>query len=144
MRTSRLVVAATAVLLLAAACGAEAGGGPGGGGGELSLDITMPSDGAQLQVPFTVQLSSSVALGPTDTGKHHVHIYYDGDEQEYDVVESDSFEVTELSPGKHTIVASLRNADHSDTGVESEVEVMVASNGKAGGGGEDNGGGYNY
>jgi hypothetical protein len=120
---------AVGVALLAISCGGGAAGSPGGGGDDLSVSIEGPSQGADVQVPFTVNLSASVPLGPTDTGEHHVHLYYDSDAQgeNYDVVESDSFKVTKLPPGTHTILASLRNADHSPAGAEDETTVKVVA-----------------
>jgi hypothetical protein len=134
-----------AALMLMTACGGgEATTDPGAGGGEedLSLTIESPADGDSVSVPFTLEFASSVPLGPTDTGQHHVHVYYDDNEDEYEVVESDTFEVTDLPAGTHEVYASLRNADHSDTGVEAEIELTVS-----GGGGDksqDKGGGYDY
>ena len=123
-----------AALLLMASCGGGGGTGTdnsagGGGGDEMTLTIESPADGAEVEEPFTLQFASSVPLGPTDSGEHHIHVYYDDNEEEYEVVESDSFEVTDLPPGEHEIYASLRNADHSDTGIEAEVEVTVAGKG---------------
>ncbi len=137
-----------AVLLAACGGGGDGGGtdtGAGGGAEDLSVTIESPADGDEVATPFTIELSSSVELGPIDTGAHHVHIYFDDNEDEYEVVESSTFEVTGLSPGEHEIYASLRNADHSDTGVEAEVAVTVTG---AGGGGADkedkDDGGYDY
>lgn len=118
-------------LLLMASCGGGGGGttdtsAGAGGDDEMTLTIESPEAGADLPTPFTLELASSVELGPTDSGAHHVHVYYDDNEDEYEVVESDSFEVTDLPPGEHEIYASLRNADHSETGVEAAVEVTVS------------------
>jgi hypothetical protein len=111
----------------------------------MTLTIESPADGDEVSTPFTLEFASSEELGPTDTGAFHVHVYYDGNEDEYEVVEESTFEVTDLPPGEHEIYASLRNADHSDTGVEAEVELTV---GGSGGGSEkksdDGGGGYDY
>jgi hypothetical protein len=137
----RVFVAATAFALVAAACGGGDGGGSGAGG--PSIEITSPEDGATASVPFMVEIDSSEELGATETGKHHVHVYFDGNEDSYEVVEDPSYEVSDLESGEHTITASLRNADHSDAGAESEVTVTVEG---SGGGEEDGGddGGYDY
>ncbi|MGW2092934.1 hypothetical protein [Promicromonospora sukumoe] len=167
-RGARLAAGAALSLLLLAGCGSGGGtgGGYGGGGdqggsgssdgsggggaGGMTLEITSPDDGATVEVPFTVDLSSSEDLGPTESGKHHVHVYFDGDDQEYLVVEGDSVEVTDLPAGEHEIDASLRNADHSAAGVETKIDVTVGSAGSGGGstddggtgGTEDDGGSY--
>jgi hypothetical protein len=115
-----LLVAAIAV----AACGSESTGASAGDG--MDVSITTPEDGAEVTTPFTVEVSSSEELGPEETGKHHVHVFFDGHEDEYQVVTSESVEIDDLSPGDHTIGVSLRNADHSPAGAEAEVSVTVS------------------
>lgn len=144
-RAVRLAVGGAVLALLAAGCGADdgAGGGDGGGsGGGMTLEITAPDDGATVSVPFTVDLSSSVELGTTESGAHHVHIFFDGNDAEYQVVESDSVEITDLPAGEHEIDASLRNADHSPAGVETSIQVTVGEGGTGGTGGGDELPGY--
>ena len=97
----------------------------------LRLGIALPADNAQVTSPFKVQLDSGVPLGAPETGEHHVHPYYDtptptGD---YDLVYGNTAEVTALSPGTHTILASLRNANHSDAGPRAMITVTVGSGG---------------
>jgi hypothetical protein len=137
-RTTVLAAAVLATLLLVACGGGEEAGSSGGSG--ASFSIASPSEGADVSVPFTLEISSSEELGPTDTGAHHVHVFFDGDDSNYEVVESDRFEVTELSPGEHKITASLRNADHSGAGAEAEITVVVTGTGEEDTGGGDTGG----
>lgn len=101
----------------------------------MTLEITSPADGDSVEVPFTVEVASSEELGPIETGAHHVHVFFDGDDEEFLVVEGESVEVTDLPEGEHVVNASLRNADHSPAGVETEVAVTVG----AGGAGSDTG-----
>jgi hypothetical protein len=108
----------------------------------MTLAITSPSDGEQVDVPFTVELESSVPLGPTASGERHVHVFFDGDDNEYTVVESESGEITDLRPGEHVVNASLRNADHSPAGVETETAVVVGDGGS--GNGDGGNGGIDY
>lgn len=133
------VMAVAAVALLVAACGADDDGtttASADGGTTLSIDA--PDDGAEVSLPFTVEFDSTEELGPTEDGVHHVHIYWDGDDSEYTVVEADSVEVTDAPEGEHTLNASLRNADHSPAGVETEITLTVGSGGDSGTG--DDGG----
>jgi hypothetical protein len=136
----RLLAGVALVGLVAAACG---GGDETGssGGGDDSFAITSPTDGAEVSIPFTLEFSSDEKLGPTDTGALHVHVFYDGDDSDYEVVESDSFEVTGLSAGEHIVTASLRNADHSAAGAEDEITVEVTD---GGGGDKDDNTGRDY
>jgi len=143
-RSLALLALLLPLALLAAACGDDDdstatndSGSSGGGEGDMTLAIADPGDGAEVQVPFDVSFDSSVELGPTDTGEHHVHLYFDGNEDDYDVVEGTSFTVDrDLGPGEHTVEASLRNADHSDAGVETSITVDVTDgSGAAGNGG---------
>ncbi|WP_131981586.1 DUF4399 domain-containing protein [Jiangella ureilytica] len=106
------------------------------------MEIVEPAGGAEIGVPFTLVVDSSEELGPTDTGNHHVHVYFDGDDSSYEVIESGNGEEHEitadspalegLEPGEHTLNVSLRNADHSAAGADAEITVTV---GEAGSGG---------
>lgn len=126
------VMAVAVIGFLAAACGGDDDGATTASGeGGVTLSITAPGDGEEVSLPFTVEFDSSEELGPTDDGVHHVHIYWDGDDTEYTVVEADSVEVTEAPEGEHTLNASLRNADHSPAGVETEIMLTVGSGGDA-------------
>jgi hypothetical protein len=167
----RLVVlgaALAALALLAAGCsgdddddtvagesGAESGSGSdsggGGGDGDLTISIADPSDGATVEPEFQVEVDPSVDIGEPDTGLHHVHLYYDGNQAdgEYDIVYSADEPWTvdrDLAPGEHTIEAFIANADHSLTDASDEVTVMVGEG--AGGGGTTTtaaeGGPYDY
>jgi len=155
LRTGLAVAAAT--ILLAAGCGDDdddttaAGSGSGGGGGEMTVDIAAPADGAEVGAEFDLEVDTSVEIGEPDTGLHHVHLYYDGNESdgEYDIVYSVDEPWTvdrDLSPGEHTIEAVIANADHSLTDASDEVTVMVGEG--AGGGGTtttaSDGGPYDY
>lgn len=131
MRLLGVAGALFALALVAAAC-SSAGASTGGG---MTLRISSPTDGASVSEPFKVTFDSSVPLGKPTTGDHHVHLCFDGgscDELSQSVIAyGNSVMVTNLSPGMHTIEASLRNADHSDTGVSATISVDV-SGGSAG------------
>lgn len=145
----RLVGALFALGLVAAAC-SSAGASTGSGG--MSLSIASPGDGASVSEPFTVKLDASVPIGEPTTGEHHVHLCFDGgscDELSQSVIAyQDSVQVMGLSPGMHTIHASLRNADHSDAGVSAEITVTVSGGGMGSGTGSSSGAtgsrGYGY
>lgn len=155
-RLVALGAALAALALLAAACsgddddtvtgdaGAEGSGGSdsggGGGDGDMTISIADPADGATVEAGFKVEVDPSVDVGEPDTGLHHVHLYYDGNESdgEYDIVYSVDEPWTvdrDLSPGEHTIKAVIANADHSLTDASDEVTVTVGEG--AGGGGTD-------
>jgi hypothetical protein len=98
-----------------------------GGSGALSLAIASPADGASVVEPFTLKVDSSAPLGEPSTGDDHVHLCFDGGncDTEYTLVYSDTFQVTDLPAGEHTITASLRNADHSAAGPTATITVTV-------------------
>jgi hypothetical protein len=119
--------------------GSDSGGG-GGGDGDLTISIADPADGATVDPGFQVEVDPSVDVGEPDTGLHHVHLYYDGNQSdgEYDIVYSiyEPWTVDrDLPPGEHTIEAFIANADHSLTDASDEITVMVGEG--AGGGGTD-------
>jgi hypothetical protein len=135
-----LTVLGAIVLVAATGCGsdtADAGStGSGSGSGAKTVTIKEPADGASIDIPFTLRLESGVELGTTESGKDHVHLYFDGDDSKYEVIESDSMQITDKSPaveglkaGKHEMDISLRNADHSAAGFDTKITVNVNGGG---------------
>lgn len=154
-----VTLAATGVLLLgAAACGdddastgSEGAGNDdtaGGGSGDITIEITGPSDGDQVDSSgFEVAVDSSVPIDEPDTGEHHVHLYYDGNtaDGEYDIVYEDSFTVDRLDEGEYTVEAYIANADHSLTDARDEITVQVGGGASTGGSdGSDDPDPYDY
>lgn len=147
-RVRMLTVLGASVLVVATGCGsdtADAGSTGSGGAGGKTVTIKEPADGAAIDIPFTLRLDSGVELGSTDSGKDHVHLYFDGDDSKYEVVESDSMQISDtspavkgLKPGKHELDISLRNADHSAAGFDTSITVNV--NGGGGDQSSDDGG----
>jgi|SoiMethySBSTD1v2_1073268.scaffolds.fasta_scaffold00820_14 hypothetical protein len=140
-----LALTATA-LLVAAGCGGDdgggstaagSGGGGGSGSGDLTVSIAAPDDGATVGSSFDVEVDTSEPIGEPDTGRHHVHLYYDGNtaEGEYDIAYKPDVTVDGLSPGQHTIEAVVANADHSLTDARDEITVTVDAAAAAGGAG---------
>jgi hypothetical protein len=127
-----------AVALLVAACssGSQSNGGAAQG---ATIGFAAPANGAQVTIPFNVQLDSSVALGEPGTGNHHAHLYFDTgtDAADYDIVYGNTWQVTRsLTPGQHTIIVALANPDHSLAGPTQTITVTVGGGaGGSGGGG---------
>jgi hypothetical protein len=117
-----LAAAAAMVATLAACSGTDSSA---GGDGNLSISVVEPTSGAAVTVPFTVRLNSSVPLGPTESGKHHVHIWFDDNEAQYLIVESDTVQISNAPAGTHTMHVSLRNANHSPAGAEATTPVTI-------------------
>ena len=141
-RSTRFRTAVAATLLLApatlVACGND-GEAAGGGGGGMTVSIAEPANDATVSLPFTVKVDAGVPLGPTESGEHHVHLWFDDNAEDYLVVESETAEVSggltatlsgkpmPLPSGEHTIHVSLRNANHSAAGAEAELKVNIGS-----------------
>ena len=125
---SRQVVLRVSVLLagvVLAGCGplyAQPGAGTDSG---ATLSITEPGDDATVTQPFTLKVTSSEELGPTDSGKHHVHLSFDGNADDYTVEPDGEMIIDQLTPGRHTIKVTLQHADHSPAGAEDEIAVTV-------------------
>ena len=132
-RKSLPTMAASLVLIFVlGACGSETSGSNDtsdteavGGGGGSSIAIESPEDGAEVPASFTVELSTDEELSMSDSEALHVHLVYDGNEQEPDMIDTESFDVTGLEPGEHTITASLRDSAHAPTGPKDAITVMV-------------------
>jgi len=133
-RQIRYVLLLVIGVLTVAACGsAGANSGGGSSGGAPKLTITSPSDGATVQLPIKLTFTSSVPLGPTDSGMDHVHVFTDGHTGDYTVVPTTAFEIKNLSPGRHMIGVTLQHADHSSAGASAQVTVVVPGTGSGGG-----------
>lgn len=116
----------SALALFATACGDDEGDDVAASGGEPTVDVTSPTDGSQVGESFDVEFAINFPIGEPDTGRDHVHLYYDGnfDEGEYGIAYDETFTVTGLSPGEHTLQAVVAHADHSITDARSE-EIIV-------------------
>ena len=123
-RALQPLVAIGALAAVLAGCGTD-GPAAGAGGDSLSVAVREPAPNATVTVPFTVTVAASVPLGATDTGRHHVHIWFDEHANEYRVVEAPTVEITDLPAGQHIMHVSLRNANHSPAGAETQVPITV-------------------
>lgn len=139
--TRRLRIGAAVATLLTpvvlVACSNDSEGDAGGDGSSIS--ITEPAKDAKVNLPLTVKVDAGVPLGPTESGQHHVHLWLDNDTENYLVVESDTATVSpgmkatlsgkplDLAPGKHIIHISLRNANHSAAGADTEMPIELGS-----------------
>ncbi|MGH3367661.1 MAG: hypothetical protein ACRDOY_10695 [Nocardioidaceae bacterium] len=146
---SRLFMLLGVIMLsVTTACGGTDGAAVGSTDDGMQLSISSPGDGATVRVPFTVELSSSVPLDEPETGRHHVHVFFDGDDSEYTLVYGNSVEITELppgvGPGDHVMNASLRHADHSAAGVETRIDLTIDPGAGTQGGDTDDAPGYDY
>jgi hypothetical protein len=63
--------------------------------------------------------------GGADTGRHHAHIWFDDHADDYRVVEAPTVEITDLPAGQHVMHVSLRNANRTPTGAETQLPITV-------------------
>ena len=140
-RRFRLAGAVVAVVaLVATACGDDASGAD----TIETIDVTTPTDGATVGESFDVDVDTGASIGEPDTGRQHLHFYYDVEPgaEDYDIVYDLPFTTRELSPGEHTVHVAVANGDHSLTDVRDEFTVTVdPSAGDDRGGEERDGGG---
>jgi hypothetical protein len=135
-RRRRLALVLGTVLslaLLAAACG---GGddSASAGGASPTVAISSPTDGATVGREFEVELDVNFPIGAPDTGRDHVHLYYDGNraEGEYGIAYAKTFTVTGLAPGQHEIEAVVAHADHSTTDAHSDPITVTVTDSDTG------------
>lgn len=133
-----IFMATAATALIVAACGGPAetatttGSGGDSGGDAGKITITSPKDGASVSPPFELRFDAG-DIGPTDTGKDHVHIFVDDKETDYTVVTENTFQIEGLSEGEHLIHITKQHADHSPAGAEAEITVNVTGGDTSGG-----------
>ena len=134
----RVVTGVIAVLaLVGAACSSDSSG----ASTIDSVEVTAPVQGATVAESFNVDVDTSAPIGEPDTGRQHLHFYYDVEPgaEDYDIVYKLPFKTRQLSPGEHTIHVVVANADHSITDVRQDLTLTVEP-GATGGGGGDGGG----
>lgn len=125
----RLKIAIGVAMLATLAACTGTNGATGGDSGKLSVIVVEPTSGATVSTPFTVKVDSSVPLGPSESGQHHVHIWFDDNESDYLIVESTTTQITDAPSGQHTMHVSLRNANHSPAGAEATTPITIGSGG---------------
>ncbi|WP_446215237.1 hypothetical protein [Micromonospora sp. IBHARD004] len=125
----RLKIAIGVAMLATLAACTGTNGATGADSGKLSVIVVEPASGATVSTPFTVKVDSSVPLGPSGSGQHHVHIWFDDNESDYLIVESNTTQITDAPSGQHTMHVSLRNANHSPAGAEATTPITVGSGG---------------
>ena len=125
--TLKIAIGVAMLATLAACTGTN--GAAGGDSGKLSVIVVEPASGATVSTPFTVKVDSSVPLGPSESGQHHVHIWFDDNESDYLIVESNTTQITDAPSGQHTMHVSLRNANHSPAGAEATTPITIGSGG---------------
>jgi hypothetical protein len=91
-----------------------------------TVEITSPSSGDVVSLPFEATFTSSVPLGSQEAGMHHLHVWFGDDVDAYQVVEGDVAEITIAPDGEQEMHASLRNPDHSDAGVETSITIVIS------------------
>jgi hypothetical protein len=132
----KFVMTADLIAIVASACTGSGSGASAPGG--IGVSFVTPTDGADVSIPFNVQVQATVPLGSPDTGMHHVHLYFDTptattDESTYDKLYSASFTVTRaLAPGKHTLLLAVANADHSLAGGATQTITVNVTGGSGG------------
>jgi hypothetical protein len=125
----RLKIAIGVAMLATLAACTGTSGTTGGDSGKLSVIVVEPISGATVSTPFTVKVDSSVPLGPSESGQHHVHIWFDDSESDYLIVESNTTQITDAHSGQHTMHVSLRNANHSPAGAEATTPITIGIGG---------------
>jgi hypothetical protein len=91
-----------------------------------TVQITSPTEGEVVSLPFEATFEASVPLGSPDAGLHHLHVWFGNDVDAYQVVEGNVATITLAPDGSQEMHVSLRNADHSDAGVETSMPIVIS------------------
>lgn len=108
------------------------------GESEFTIEIMSPSDGAEVGLPFTIELSTNAELGPPDSGLQHAHVFVDGDMSNFEIIESETWQIGADSPilagveaGERVLNVTLHTANHEPLGAEHEVTVQLSEGGES-------------
>jgi len=110
-----MIAAVGALALGVSACGGDDGDGTATStddNGGMTVEILQPADGDTISVPFTLEVESSEELGTTDTGLHHVHVFFDGDDDAYEVFEEGNREAREITADSPAVAGSRVRGAH--------------------------------
>jgi hypothetical protein len=140
MRKIHLALAMGVAGVLLTACGGASG--VTGAEAAPTLTIITPKNGDIVNQPFILRFKANVPIGPTDTGKDHVHVFADGRESDYTVVTSSPYTIKNLPAGTHRIGVTLEHADHSPAGATTEITVQIQNGATATATPEDDDSGY--
>ncbi|MEA3278462.1 MAG: hypothetical protein U9Q81_24830 [Pseudomonadota bacterium] len=88
----------------------------------VSVTISEPQDGAQLNGGEQVTLGYKVVPGPQGD---HVHVYVDGEEVSILRELEGSYAIGPVTPGRHELAIKVVNRAHVPIGVESSIAVEV-------------------
>lgn len=112
------------------------------GDGDFTLEILEPSEGAEVGLPISIELSTNAELGPPDSGLHHAHVFVDGDMNNFEIIDAETFEIPADSPilagveaGERVLNVTLHTANHEPVGAEDEVTIQLTEAGES----EENG-----
>jgi hypothetical protein len=120
---------ASAVLLLAGAALTGCGGGGTASASDPQVSIEQPAAGAMVTAPFTVTVKTSSPLGSESSGNNHVHVYFDDNRSDYVIGEANQVAIPKAPSGTHVLHVSLRHANHSPVGAETQVNITIAGAG---------------
>ena len=151
IRTSIATALATGLALAVSGCGGNddtADVAAPESDGEFNLEILEPSDGAEIGLPFTIELDVDTELGPPESGLHHAHVFVDGDMANFEIVDSDTWEIAADSPimagveaGERVLTVTLHTANHEPVGAMDEITVQLGDGAAPA---EDDGNGIDY
>ncbi len=129
----RLTVAGTLVVLALVVAGCGGGGGPAyqGGGGEISLTMTVPSDGAWVGQGTVQIVAVNVSAA---TGVNRVEFLIDGVRitTDYSAPYSANWDTTPHAIGSHTVTATAYAQGAPQTSDSQSISVNVWSGGGGG------------
>lgn len=113
-----MLLATSLVATLLTACGEEESG--------QAMTLVSPKDGDIVTLPFEVLINTTAALGPPDSGLHHLHIWFGDDVAAQVIGEDRVVRITNAPDGEHEMHVSLRHADHSAAGADLSVRVVIS------------------
>lgn len=139
LKRSAFVTVAAALALGLSACGGDDEGDVAATDDtdtDFTVEIDSPAEDAEVGLPFTIELTTNAELGPPESGLHHAHVFFDGDMDNFEIVDAETWEIAADSPiaagietGERVLNVTLHTANHEPVGAQDEITIQLTDAG---------------
>lgn len=90
-----------------------------------TMEVLAPAAGETVQVPFPVRVDTDVELGPIDSERHHLHVWFDDDQEAFELHESEDMQIETAPEGETTLWVQVHTFDHQPASEPVGVTLTV-------------------